>query len=353
MKRTSIQQLKKDFTVFPFPGLGKNALVDFEFEIYDTKLKKAKAILTQAPDIIENYKKIISTGKEYNELFTQLEDSFSSLKKSLKELKLAVTSPYNENKFLGVIIGSLLILILILISPFLTLGVLATFSYLGSITFLSFVKKNFNLKDTLGHVSVVSGNRIFINNKNTDREERTISHEHCHLMQFNNSKLVNLIYDTNLNLEKLVLNNSPTDHERYLFSKIELEVRVHEFIRTVYYKNGKIPTELNEFYNEVAEFMKKDLTSENLGSDLISLSHTISLSAYDFLLLNNETTSNKEMLKLWKEKEREMFDKFICDILFVCYIKLIQYYGYLDLSKKLGNTVNFPNLYNQIYETNL
>ncbi|MCE7565373.1 hypothetical protein LZS85_04575 [Aliivibrio fischeri] len=172
-------------------------------------------------------------------------------------------------------------------------------------------------------------------------------------MQFNNSKLVNLIYDTNLNLEKLVLNNSPTDHERYLFSKIELEVRVHEFIRTVYYKNGKIPTELNEFYNEVAEFMKKDLTSENLGSDLISLSHTISLSAYDFLLLNNETISNKEMLKLWKEKEREMFDKFICDILFVCYIKLIQYYGYLDLSKKLGNTVNFPNLYNQIYETNL
>jgi len=353
MKRTSIQQLKKDFTVFPFPGLGKNDLVDFEFEIYDTKLKKAKATIAQTPEVVRNYKKIISTGKEHNESFAKLEDSFGSLKKSLNEIKAAVSNRYSENKLQGLLVGLFVTLILTLFTPFLIIGVFAVFSYLAFIGVVSFIKKSLDLKNTLGHVSAVSGNRIFTNNKGTDREERTISHEHCHLMQFNNSKLVNLVYDTNLNLEKLVLDNSPTNHERYLFSKIELEVRVHEFVRTVYYKNGKIPTSLDEFYNESYSFVRKEFAPEALGSDLTTCSHTISLSAHKYLVkLNKDKISENELLQLWDGIERELTGKFICELLFICYVNLVRYYGYIDLSKKLGSEIMGPNLYNFTYESN-
>lgn len=354
MKRTSIQQLKKDFTVFPFPGLGKNSLVDFEFEIYDTKLKKAKATIAQIPEVVKNYKKIISTGKEHNESFAKLEDSLGSLKKSLNEIKAAVSNRYSENKFQGLLVGLFVTLILALFAPFLIIGVFVVFSYLAFMGVVSFIKKSLDLKNTLGHVSVVSGNRIFIINKGTDREERTISHEHCHLMQFNNSELANLVYDTNLNLSKLLLNNSPTDHERYLFSKIELEVRVHEFIRTVYYKNGEIPTSRDDFYHEAYSFIRKEFAPDALGSDLIACSHTISLSAHDYLhKLNTNQISESELLNLWGQKEKELTDKYICELLFICYINLVRYYGYIDLSKKLGSEIMGPNLYNFTYESNL
>ncbi|MDF4339642.1 hypothetical protein P3480_17500 [Vibrio parahaemolyticus] len=354
MKRTSIQQLKKDFTVFPFPGLGKNDLVDFEFEIYDTKLKKAKAMLAQLPDLIRNLKKIFLTGKEHNELIVKFEENLSSVKSSLNEIKLTVTNQYAQNKFQGIIIGLIFLIICLFLCPFIMIIILALFSYFTTLTLTTSIRKIISQKNTLGHVSAVSGNRIFTNNKGTDREERTISHEHCHLMQFNNIELANLVYDTNLNLSKLLLNNSPTDHERYLFSKIELEVRVHEFIRTVYYKNGEIPTSRDDFYHEAYSFIRKEFAPDALGSDLIACSHTISLSAHDYLhKLNTNQISESELLNLWGQKEKELTDKYICELLFICYINLVRYYGYIDLSKKLGSEIMGPNLYNFTYESNL
>ncbi|EPF5720046.1 hypothetical protein ACSTAT_001316 [Vibrio cholerae] len=346
MKRTSIQQLKKDFTIFPFPGLGKNALVNFEFEIYDTKLKKTKAIFVQAPDLIRNIKKVISTSKEHNEL----EEALSSLKSSLSEIKLTVTCQYDKNKLIGIITG----LIWLMIFPFIMIVILALSSYLSAVILTKSIRIVISKKNTLGYVNPASGNRVFINNKGTDIEERTISHEHCHLMQLNNRELANLVYDTNLNLSKLLVNSSPTDHERYLFSKLELEVRVHEFIRTVYYKNGKIPTSLNEFYHEAYPFLKEEFAPEVLGSELIACSNKIILSAYDYLhKLNAGQMSETELLDLRGQKEKELTDKYICELLFICYINLVRYYGYIDLSKKLGSQIMGPNLYNFTYESNL
>lgn len=353
MKRTSIQQLKKDFIVFPFPGLGKNTLVDFEFEIYDTKIKKAKAILVQVPDLIKNYKKIISTSKEHNKSFIAFKGRINSLKKTLNETKQIVTSKYSENKFQGLIIGLFVTLLLALFSPFIVLGLVAFLSYFTALTLISSIRRVISQKNILGHVSAVSGNRIFIHNKGTDREERTISHEHCHLMQFNNSKLVDVIYDSNLNLEKLFLDNSPTDHERYLFSKIELEVRVHEFIRVVYYKNGRIPMSLNEFYYEANAFINKKFQSDILGSDLISCYNSIQLSAIDFFFKNQNEPSEIDFLDKWTNNEKKLKCIYIREILFPCYINLVRYYGYIDLSNKLGSEIMGPNLYSYTYQSNL
>lgn len=349
MKRTSIQQLKKDFIVFPFPGLGKNTLVDFEFEIYDTKIKKAKAILVQIPDLIKNYKKIISTSKEHNKSFIAFKGRINSLKKSLNEIKQIVTSKYSENKFQGLFVT----LLLALFSPFIVLGLVAFLSYFTALTLISSIRRVISQKNILGHVSAVSGNRIFIHNKGTDREERTISHEHCHLMQFNNSKLVDVIYDSNLNLEKLFLDNSPTDHERYLFSKIELEVRVHEFIRMVYYKNGKIPASLDEFYHEANSFINNKFNLDNLGCDLISCYNKISLSAFNCFQISQNEPSEIDFVDKWTNKEKQLKNIYIREILFPCYINLVRYYGYIDLSKKLGSEIMGPNIYNFTYESNL
>ncbi|MCG9778070.1 hypothetical protein [Photobacterium damselae] len=353
MKRTSIQQLKKDFTVFPFPGLGKNSLVDFEFEIYDTKLKKAKATLAQLPDLIRNLKNIVSTGKKYNKQIIKFEENLSSVKRSMNEIKLTVTNQYDQNKFLGIIMGLIVLMIFLFLCPFMTIFILALFSYISALTLTTSIKKVISQKNTLGHVSAVSGNRIFIHNKDTDREERTISHEHCHLMQFNNSKLVNVIYDTSLNLDKLLLNHSSTAHERYLFSKIELEVRVHEFIRVVYYKNGRIPMSLDEFYYEANTFINKRLQSDILGSDLISCYNSIQLSAIDFFFKNQNEPSEIEFLDKWTNNEKQLKYIFIREILFPCYINLVRYYGYIDLSNKLGSEIMGPNLYNYTYQSNL
>ncbi len=351
MKRTSIQQLKKDFTVFPFPGLGKNSLVDFEFEIYDTKLKKAKATLAQIPDVVKNYKKIISTGKDHHESFKELEKSLYSLQSSL--LKLNVTDLYAQNKLIGIIMGLIFLMIFLFLCPFMTIFILAHFSYISALILTTSIKKVISQKNTLGHVCAVSGNRIFIHNKGTDSEERTVSHEHCHLMQFNNSKLVNVIYDTSLNLDKLFLNHSSTAYERYLFSKIELEVRVHEFIRVVYYKNGRIPMSLDEFYYEANTFINKKFQSDILGSDLISCYNSIQSSAIDFFFKNQNEPSEIEFLDKWTNNEKQLECIYIREILFPCYINLVRYYGYIDLSNKLGSEIMGPNLYNYTYQSNL
>ncbi|HIF9489370.1 TPA: hypothetical protein ACX6SX_001743 [Photobacterium damselae] len=353
MKRTSIQQLKKDFTIFPFPGLGKNDLVDFEFEIYDTKLKKAKATLTQLPDLIRNLKKIVSTNKKYNEQIIKIKENISSVKSSLNEIKLTVTNQYAQNKLLGIIIGLIVLMIFLFLCPVMTIFILAHFSYISALILTTSIKKVISQKNTLGHVSAVSGNRIFIHNKGTDSEKRTVSHEHCHLMQFNNSKLVNVIYDTSLNLDKLFLNHSSTAYERYLFSKIELEVRVHEFIRVVYYKNGRIPMSLDEFYYEANAFINKKFQSDILGSDLISCYNSIQLSAIDFFFKNQNEPSEIDFLDKWTNNEKKLKCIYIREILFPCYINLVRYYGYIDLSNKLGSEIMGPNLYNYTYQSNL
>lgn len=354
MKRTSIQQLKKDFTIFPFPGLGKNTLVDFEFEIYDTKLRKARAKLIQLPDVVRNLKEIFSTSKETIEVMAKINTSIDSSKSSFRETKTSVMNLYEENHLLGIVTGFMILLVFILLSPILIIFALSSILYAVSILFISIMKKSRGLKNALGHVSPLSGNRIFIHNKGSDREERTISHEHCHLMQFNNNTLAEIIYNTNLNLEKLILENSPTSHERYLFSKLELEVRVHEFIRIIYYKNGEIPKSLDCFYREASSFIKKDLEQNLLASDLIICSHTISLSAYRHLQKVNEGNKDEnKFLKLWGNIENELTDKYIIELLYPCYINLVRYYGYIDLSRRLGAEITGPNLYNFTYESSM
>lgn len=83
MKRKSINQFKKDFIIFPFPGMGKTNFADFKFDICYTAIGKFKAIIVNLPIIIINYWHVTLLGREYLKPLKELELSISSVRDSI------------------------------------------------------------------------------------------------------------------------------------------------------------------------------------------------------------------------------------------------------------------------------
>ena len=350
MKRKSINQFKKDFVIFPFPGMGKNDFTDFNFNIYYTYIGKFKAIIVNLPIIIINYWQVTILGRGYHKSLKELELSINSVRDSIGEVIIRTNYIRNNNKFIWLIFITFVSLIMLLASPILFAHLLFSVIKVFTAIVKNLIKGISVEKNVLGHVSPVKGNLIFINNKGSKREERTISHEHMHLVQYSRGDLAEIIYVNRTNLERVLLSNNPSPHELYLFSKLELEVRLHEFIRFSYHKNGKVPISRDEFYNEIRSFMNNEYDEDVLGSDIIKMSNVISVSAYEFCCnKNGHIELDERTFKEFLDIENKLLDKFVLEILFVSYIKLMRYYGYGDLSKKLGSEVMFPNLYNFTY----
>ncbi len=352
MKRKSINQFKKDFIIFPFPGMGKTDFADFKFDICYTAIGKFKAIIVNLPIIIINYWHVTLLGREYLKPLKELELSISSVRDSISEAIIKSNYIRNNNKFVWLIFLTFASLMMLLAIPILFAHFIFSVIKVFTVIIKQLIKGIFVEENVLGHVSPVKGNLIFINNKGCKREERTISHEHMHLVQYSRGDLAEVIYENKTNLERLLLSNNPSPHELYLFSKLELEVRLHEFIRFNYHNNGKVPMSRDEFYNEVRCFMNNEHDEDVLGSDIIKMSNVISISAYEFCRNKNGYIElDERTFKEFLDIENKMLDKFVLEILFVSYIKLMRYYGYGDLSKKLGSEVMFPNLYNFTYSS--
>lgn len=390
MKRTSFKQLKNDFTIFPFPSLGKPTANDFEFEIYTTKFEKFIVAVKHTPKLIASLKvRIKKTFTDPEQLAASssqrtatlylyahaAKQSFGKAKKSFNQSLRSIIESYNKNKLEGVLEGAFALVLLALVIAILPLIVLYFFfrmlpsivNIVRALRHIAFAPKN-----AAAHVSGFAKNQVFVHQTTNDeiRQERLISHEHCHLMQYHyhdvcdeNKAIMNKTVDLQYLCPQTAENSRDiTEPDYYLFDKDELEVRVHEAVRVIYYKNGCIPTSRKDFNKHISELLidykqirlnryKQKLEPISLlGNDLESLYSWIMLYTYNEVKQDEDMTiaQLEQYNSLWEKRQNQFID----ELLFPCYINLVRYYGYAKLADQLGAEIMWPNLYNVTYKSN-
>ena len=388
MKYNTRNQLEKDFGEFPVGHLKHTHLANIKFRVHQSSTAKTIISLLHMKNVIGKF--FNGSMSEKLEEIRELDEA-KKLKRSWAELadsKLKVM---------------LLSILLILISPIL----LTIFSILLIKTASDLIGTNKDKRWVNGHVVREYGNNIIVSKRSTQKD-RTISHEHIHLLQFHywdeahdstrsNPNLKILIRDESDPFEELKnegFTNEETDKVisripdyiayegalkslSYLANRFEIEVRLHEVVRFHYLKHNKLPKDPKEFEEMISNWksriqpalenkqtkslekinnLKKKLdinNSEHLKSiieemDKESEKHHFQTDVFHIAYLGSDLELLEQHLNSISNKRFDI-SQVLLEVLYVCYTNLIEYYGDLEESKRLKSQIMGPNFYNYIY----
>ncbi|MCG6202911.1 hypothetical protein [Psychromonas antarctica] len=353
IRRTTAEQFKIDFQSFPPIGLSLNAFYDREFEVNNSFLKKVFNIPKTFYNILcLVFVKLFTDGIFLDEMHRV---GILKVKSDIAELKAKIQKTYQIKTSYLVLLLLMSVPIWLLFTPVFLL--ILFFKSSGSIfpNIVASIKLNTDKQNAKGHASRILGNVVHI--ANTDDLERTISHEHIHIVQFDFIESID--HSRFSSPDSKLFNFDPVkdEYSYYLINRFELEVRVHEVVRTIYMKNNRLPLTLSEFEGEVIAFLDaaecriNGITNHSaLGSDLEHLTSRLTIYLSKSLMdegMDSITDLNESQM----DKVLDFRKKLISELYSVCYGNLLEYYGDLQASKQFKSQIYGPNLYNFIYKS--